>query len=47
MAFMGLLFARMRFGEIANLTCEDVDFRNRLFNVRPKNTFGTKTKNSE
>lgn len=47
MAFMGLLFTGMRFGELANLTWQDVDFERRLFFVRSKENFRTKTFNSE
>ena len=37
----------MRFAELANITWEDVDFRNRLLLVRPKENFKTKTYNAE
>jgi integrase len=47
LAFMGLLFTGMRFAELANITWEDVDFRNRLLLVRPKENFKTKTYNAE
>lgn len=46
-AFLGLLFTGMRFGELANLTWEDVDFQRRFIFVRSKETFRTKTHNSE
>jgi integrase/recombinase XerD len=44
---MGLLFTGMRFGELANLTWEDVDFERRFIYVRSKENFRTKTHNSE
>jgi len=47
LAFMGLLFTGMRFGELANITWEDVDFERRLFFVRSTDNFKTKTFNSE
>jgi len=46
-AFMGLLFTGMRFGELANLTWEDVDFERRFIYVRSNENFRTKTHNSE
>ncbi|HCY75037.1 MAG TPA: hypothetical protein DHV28_03890 [Ignavibacteriales bacterium] len=46
-AFMGLLLTGMRFGELANLTWEDVDFEKRFLYVRSKENFKTKTQNSE
>jgi integrase len=47
LAFMGLLFTGMRFGELANITWEDVNFDQRLFFVRSTENFKTKTFNSE
>jgi len=46
-AFLGLLLTGMRFGELANLTWEDVDFQRRFIYVRSKENFRTKTHNSE
>jgi len=46
-AFLGLLLTGMRFGELANLTWDDVDFQKRLLFVRSKQNFRTKTHNSE
>jgi len=46
-AFLGLLLTGMRFGELANLTWDDVDFQNRFIYVRSKENFRTKTHNSE
>jgi len=46
-AFMGWLLTGMRFGELANLTWEDVDFEKRFIYVRSKGNFRTKTQNSE
>lgn len=47
LAFMGLLFTGMRFAELANITWQDIDFEKRLFFIRPKENFKTKTFNSE
>jgi site-specific recombinase XerD len=46
-AFLGLLLTGMRFGELANLTWDDVDFQRRFIYVRTKENFRTKTHNSE
>jgi site-specific recombinase XerD len=46
-AFFGLLLTGMRFGELANLTWEDIDFQKRLLFVRSNENFRTKTHNSE
>ena len=47
LGFMGLLFTGMRFSELANLSWDDVDFKNRLFIVRSNENFKTKTFGSE
>ena len=47
MVFLGLLYTGMRFGELANLTWEDIDFDKRFIYVRSKDNFKTKTHNSE
>ena len=46
-AFLGLLMTGMRFGELANLTWDDVDFQHKFIFVRSKGNFRTKTHNSE
>ena len=46
-AFLGLLLTGMRFGELANLSWEDIDFQKRLLFVRSNQNFRTKTHNSE
>jgi integrase len=46
-AFLCLFLTGMRFGELANLTWNDIDFQRRLIYVRPKDGFKTKTYNSE
>ena len=47
LAFMGLVFTGMRFGELANISWDDVDFENKLLFVRSTENFKTKTFNSE
>lgn len=46
-AFLGLLMTGMRFGELANLTWDDIDFNGKFIFVRSKGNFRTKTHNSE
>jgi len=46
-AFIGLLYTGMRIAEMANLTWEDIDFKNNLLYVRSKEGFLTKTHNAE
>ncbi len=46
-AFLGLLFTGARFGELANLTWDDIDFKNRLIHIRSSENFKTKSFNSE
>lgn len=47
LAFMGLVFTGMRFGELANISWDDLDFENKLLFVRSTENFKTKTFNSE
>ena len=47
LAFMGLLFTGMRFGELANITWQDIHFERKLLFVRSSESFRTKTFNSE
>ncbi len=42
-AFLVLLHTGMRFGELANLTWNDIDTENKLIHIRPKENFRTKT----
>jgi len=46
-AFLGFLYTGMRFGELANLTWDDVDLDKRLIFVKSDQDFKTKTENSE
>jgi len=45
--FIGLLNSGMRFAEASNLTWDDIDFKKKLINVRPKVGHKLKTINSE
>lgn len=46
-AFIALLHTGMRVGELENLTWNDIDFKRKVVNIRPKENFNTKTYYSE
>lgn len=46
-AFTGLLFTGVRFGELANITWEDIDMERKLVLVRPKENHKLKTSSAE
>lgn len=47
LAFLGLLYTGMRFGELANVKWSDLDLSKKLIYVRSSETFKAKTENSE
>jgi len=46
-AFLALLYTGARYGELANITWQDLDLRNRLVFIRPKSDHALKTSNAE
>ncbi len=46
-AFLGLLYTGVRFGELANVTWDDIDLTKKLLFVRPKENHSLKTNNAQ
>ena len=46
-AFLGLLYTGVRFGELANITWDDIDLDRKLLFIRPKENHSLKTSNAQ